>query len=76
MPDFRAEYGEEHTVGLEQVVLTDYMSSEHSDAGVIDPNEFAQHRRRNGGGDNGWEIRRERWRSEQVSREWIFQIPS
>ena len=54
-------------MGLEQIVLTDYMSSEHSDAGAVDPIKYAEHRRRSGGGDNGWEIRREKWRLPNVS---------
>jgi hypothetical protein len=64
---FRAEYGEEHTVGLSDIVATDFMSSEHSDEGVIDKIEYAQHRCQHGG-DDAFEIRREMWRSEQVSR--------
>jgi hypothetical protein len=44
------------------------MSSEHSDEGVIDKVEYAQHRRQHGG-EGAFEIRREMWRSEQVSLE-------
>jgi hypothetical protein len=62
---FRAEYGEEHTVGLSDIVATDFMSSEHSDEGVVDKVEYAQNRRQHG--DDAFEIRREMWRSEQVS---------
>ena len=54
-------------MGLEQVILTDYMSSEHSDNGEVHEPEYAAHRRQSGGGETGLEIRREMWRSEQVS---------
>jgi len=54
-------------VGLQQIVLTDYMSSEHSDNGEVDDVEYAAHRRQNGGSDSALEIRREMWRSEKVS---------
>jgi hypothetical protein len=64
---FQNEYGESTMVGLEQIVLTDYMSSEHSDNGEINEYEYARHHRQSGGGENGLEIRREMWCSEQVS---------
>ena len=65
MEQFRVAYGDEYTVGLEDLVKTDYMSSEHSDAGAIDEIEYTQHQHQHGG-DNAFEIRREVWRSEQV----------
>jgi|HubBroStandDraft_1064217.scaffolds.fasta_scaffold288651_2 hypothetical protein len=63
---FQKKYGAENTVGLEQIILTDYMSSEHSDDGLVDQGEYAQHCRAMGGGDNGLEIRREKWQSARV----------
>ena len=63
---FREKYGGTTTVGLEQIILTDYMSSEHSDPGKIDKDRYAAHRRRSGGGDNGLEIRRDLWHSSRV----------
>ena len=53
---FRSEYGISNTVGLEQIVLTDYMSSEHSDNGEVDENEYIVLHRQSGGGENGLEI--------------------
>ena len=62
-------YGETLTVGLEQVILTNYMSSKHSNNGEVhvDEPEYAAHRRQSGGGEIGLEIHREMWHSEQVS---------
>jgi hypothetical protein len=53
-------------VGLEEIIRTDYMSSEHSDKGAIDKIEFTQHRCLHGG-DSAFEIWQELWRSAQVS---------
>ncbi|KAI0070080.1 hypothetical protein K474DRAFT_284691 [Panus rudis PR-1116 ss-1] len=68
VPLFRAKYGEENTVGLEQIIHTDYQSSEHSDCGAADPAEFDAYRTAHGGGTDGLEIRREQWRSYKLDR--------
>jgi hypothetical protein len=60
-----------NTVGLEDIIRTDYMSSEHSDGGVIDESIFMQHRDLHGG-EAAFEIRREMWRSAQVCRYQVF----
>jgi len=67
IPKFRAQYGEENTVGLESLIHTDYQSSEHSDNGAVDEDEYKEHRRHQGAGDYGLERRREEWRSSLVS---------
>jgi hypothetical protein len=68
IPAFRAVYGDEKTVGLEEVILTDYMSSEHSDPGVVPVEEYRKYQRQNGGGSTGLEIRKEEWRSTWVRK--------
>ena len=55
IPQFRAQYGEENTVGLESLIHTDYQSSEHSDNGIVEEEEYKEHRRRQGAGDYGLE---------------------
>ena len=66
-------YGDEHTVGLEEIIRTDYMSSEHSDEGVIGKAEFTQHRDLHGG-ESAFEVRREMWRSAQVCCYRVFPV--
>ena len=59
--------GEAETFGIEEIIQTDWQSSEHSDAGLVPIDEYRAHRRRHGGGDTGFELRREQWRSLPVS---------
>jgi hypothetical protein len=66
MQTFRDTYGEANCVGLDSVINTDYMSSEHSDSGEMEPHVFAQFRQENGGGTDGLEIHRLMWRSNRV----------
>ena len=61
IPAFWAVYGEEKTVGLEEVILTDYISSKHSDPGVFSVEEYRKYQHQNGGGCTGLEIRKEEW---------------
>jgi hypothetical protein len=68
IPAFRDAYGDEQTVGLEQVILTDYMSSEHSDPGVVPVEEYKKYQCQHGGGSTGLEIRKEEWRSTWVCK--------
>jgi hypothetical protein len=66
IPAFREAHGQENTVGLEEIVLTNYMSSEHSDPGNVDAETFNRYRYKNGGGSSGLEIRKVAWRSRMV----------
>ncbi|KAF7363430.1 hypothetical protein MSAN_00998800 [Mycena sanguinolenta] len=56
-------HGEQNTEGAYEAIQTDDMSSEHSDCGNVPKDVFEAHRKRSGGGDNGWEVRRKLWRS-------------
>jgi hypothetical protein len=76
IPHFQAIYGEDETVGLESILLTDYQSSEHSDIGAVPEVEYKNHRRRQGAGDHGLERRREEWRSPLVSMMSVIVIMS
>jgi hypothetical protein len=76
MAHFRAIYGEENTVGLESIILTDYQSSEHSDIGAVPEAEYRAHRRSQGAGDHGLERRREEWRSLMVSLMPVIEVIS
>ncbi|KII93304.1 hypothetical protein PLICRDRAFT_386169 [Plicaturopsis crispa FD-325 SS-3] len=66
--NFRAFYGEEETVGLEDLIQTDWMSSEHDDPGNVTVEQWKQHRLDHNGGTNGIEVRKEGWRSKQLNR--------
>ncbi|KAI0069571.1 hypothetical protein K474DRAFT_1751280 [Panus rudis PR-1116 ss-1] len=68
VPLFRAKYGEDETVGLEQLIHADYQSSEHSEGGESNVDEFQKYRKEHGGSDDGLEICREQWRSPQLNR--------
>ncbi|KAJ7506319.1 hypothetical protein B0H11DRAFT_2327369 [Mycena galericulata] len=63
IPKFQEIHGEENTVGAYDVVQTDDMSSEHSDCGNVERTVFETHRRKVGGGEHGWEIRKKHWHS-------------
>lgn len=64
---FVAEYGEEHCVGLEDLMVTDWMSSEHSDSGEVDKAEWEAIRRMNKEcGRHALEIRKREFRSHKV----------
>ncbi|KAJ7510582.1 hypothetical protein B0H11DRAFT_2215342 [Mycena galericulata] len=63
IPKFRETHGEENTVGDYDAVQTDDMSSEHSNCGNVGHTAFEAHRRKAGGGENGWEVRKKRWHS-------------
>ncbi len=62
----KAKYGEDVTVGLEELVQTDWQSSECSDSGEVAEQEWLEFRKSHGGDPNGLEIRRKVWRSTQV----------
>ncbi|KZP25086.1 hypothetical protein FIBSPDRAFT_888249 [Athelia psychrophila] len=62
MPAFREIYGEEATEGIQGLVATDYMSSEHSDPGLIPIEDWEAHRRNQGAEERAFETRREQWR--------------
>ncbi|KAJ7105251.1 hypothetical protein C8R44DRAFT_886740 [Mycena epipterygia] len=63
IPKFREIHGEENTVGDYDAIQTDDMSSEHSDCGKVARHVFQAHRKKAGGGDNGWEVRKKHWHS-------------
>ncbi|KAJ7091057.1 hypothetical protein C8R44DRAFT_891747 [Mycena epipterygia] len=63
VPRFRELHGEENTVGDYDAIQTDDMSSEHSDCGKVTRSVFEAHRKKAGGGDNGWEVRKKHWHS-------------
>ena len=65
---FKSLYGEDKTVGVDSLVLTDYMSSEYSceDGGVVSEGEWKRAQSRAGLGDGSLEVRREVWRSAWV----------
>jgi hypothetical protein len=67
VPEFREKYGEAATVGAEEWILEEFMPSEHSDCGEVDPEVFQNHMKAMGGGKNGWEVRPKAWHSEKVS---------
>ena len=64
--EFKSRYGDEKTVGVEEVLQSDYMSSEHSDIGEVPEAEWNAHRDAQGHGLS-LEIRTKEWRSEPVS---------
>ncbi|KAF8057436.1 hypothetical protein FPV67DRAFT_1677230 [Lyophyllum atratum] len=68
VPTFRAIYGEEDTVGVDELVVTDYMSSEHSDPGNVSLADWQKHRKKFIQSNNGFEVRKLRWRSAQLNR--------
>ncbi|KAI0070304.1 hypothetical protein K474DRAFT_1713445 [Panus rudis PR-1116 ss-1] len=68
IPKFRAKYGDENTVGIEQLIETDYQSSDASDCGNATEESFNEHRKANGGGTQGLETRRLEWRSDWFNR--------
>jgi hypothetical protein len=66
---FREQYGEDKTVGVESVVLTDYQSSEYSceEGGVLTEDQWIAARNGAGFVVNALEIRGKSWRSLRVS---------
>ncbi|KAF7348323.1 hypothetical protein MSAN_01786100 [Mycena sanguinolenta] len=60
---FREIHGKENTVGDYDAIQTDDMSSEHSDCGNVPQDVFKAHRKRSGGGEQGWEVRPKNWHS-------------
>ncbi|KAJ3500581.1 hypothetical protein NLJ89_g9731 [Agrocybe chaxingu] len=71
IPAFRAAYGEEETVGVDELVLTDWISSEYSDneGGAATQEDFDTHRNAAIGiGNEGWEVRRMAWKSKALRR--------
>lgn len=68
IPGFAAEYGAEAAAGLEDAIVTDWQSSEHSDCGEASQSEWEAERAKHARcGKNALEIRKEEWRSPQVS---------
>lgn len=61
-----AVHGQEKTVGLMEIIQTDWMSSEHSDCGNMDPDDFKKHREQQIGFNKGWEVRKLSWRARKV----------
>lgn len=53
-------------MGLDALVQTDYMSSEHSDAGNVSAVDYAKHRTKMISSGCGLEVRRPEWRSAKV----------
>lgn len=74
IPTFRKIYGEEATEGIEGLVATDYISSEHSDPGMVPVEDWEAHHRNQGAEERAFETRREQWRSSWVSN--MFMIGS
>ncbi|KAG6850072.1 hypothetical protein H0H93_001422 [Arthromyces matolae] len=70
---FEDLYDKTKTVGLREIIHTDYMSSEHSDCGNVSIDEYTAHRasKIGGGMTNGFEIRRPEWRSKQMNRVYV-----
>ncbi|KAG6819709.1 hypothetical protein H0H93_009403 [Arthromyces matolae] len=70
---FEDLYGKTKTVGLREIIHTDYMSSEHSDCGNVSNDVYTAHRasKIGGGMTNGFEIRRPEWRSKQMNRVYV-----
>ncbi|KAJ7156360.1 hypothetical protein C8R46DRAFT_1115795 [Mycena filopes] len=66
LEDLEAEYGAAATVGAAEIVLAEYMSSEHSDSGKARKENWDTHRGKKGGGTNGLEVRDKAWRSAQT----------
>ncbi|KAJ7138077.1 hypothetical protein C8R44DRAFT_728244 [Mycena epipterygia] len=58
------KHGEEATVGAYELVLTDYMSSEHSDCGELTKAEWEEHKKLMGGGS--LETRQKAWLSKNA----------
>jgi hypothetical protein len=73
---FQSLYGEEHTVGVSSLVLTDYMSSEYScaDGGGASEGEWKGAQSRAGLGEGSLEVRQEMWRSVWVCRKFSSPI--
>lgn len=61
-----AAQGRENTVGYMEIIHTDWMSSEHSDCGKMDPMDFKRYRQQKIGSNSGWEVRTLRWRAKKV----------
>jgi hypothetical protein len=62
----QAQFGAEAVLGLEQLILTDWQSSEHSSAGAMTPDAFKAHRIKHIGHNKGVEVRQLRWRAKKV----------
>lgn len=68
LPGFIAEYGAENAVGLKELVVAEWMSSEHSDCGNADQSDWDKIRDATKGcGRNALEVRKLEWRSRKVS---------
>ncbi|KAF8181109.1 hypothetical protein K438DRAFT_1767957 [Mycena galopus ATCC 62051] len=68
VPRFREKFGEEQTIGDIAAIQTDYMSSERSDCGNVEPAVFNAHRTKSGGGEHGWATRQKAWHSRWTIR--------
>lgn len=68
VPEAEAHLGKENVAGYYEIIHSDWMSSDHSDCGDADPNEFKKHRESKIGGNRGWETRTLVWRSKKVSQ--------
>ncbi|KAJ7668559.1 hypothetical protein DFH06DRAFT_1321801 [Mycena polygramma] len=64
--ELRKVYGEENTVGAEEVLVADYLSSEHSDCGQAEPKKFEAHILKMGGGTHGLEVRAKAWHAKET----------
>ncbi|TRM56026.1 hypothetical protein BD626DRAFT_576190 [Schizophyllum amplum] len=64
----RAQDGADNFVGIDEILDTDYMSSEHSDEGQITKVEWDARRLKYSGGDSALEVRKLHWRSEHYNR--------
>lgn len=67
MDKAQALFGAEAVVGLEQLILTDWQSSEHSSAGSMTPAAFRSHHIKHIGHNKGVEVCRLQWRAKKVS---------
>ncbi|KDR71327.1 hypothetical protein GALMADRAFT_144016 [Galerina marginata CBS 339.88] len=63
---FRKAYGLDKTEGVDELIQTDWMPSEHSDCGNMSPDSFERHRFNKIGGNAGWEERDLLWRSSKL----------
>ncbi|KAJ7023307.1 hypothetical protein C8F04DRAFT_1271496 [Mycena alexandri] len=66
LDDLEDRYGPEATAGAAEILLADYLSSEHSDCGEANKENWDAHRAKKGGGTNGLEVRDKVWRAKQV----------
>lgn len=66
MDKAQAQFGAQAVVGLEQLILTDWQSSEHSSAGTMTAEAFKIHRIKHIGHNKGVEVRQLQWRAKKV----------